>query len=99
MSTATDEAILSAAKARNAVVVTIDSDFHALLALLGATKPSVIRIRMQGLKGDGVANMILQVIAVVQSELETGAAVTVTNRRLALRNLPLISVSSRDAGS
>jgi predicted nuclease of predicted toxin-antitoxin system len=99
LAAATDETILAEARTRDAVVVTLDSDFHALLALSGATTPSVIRIRMQGLRGDGVANIILQVIATAQSELEAGAAVTVTNRRLALRKLPLIQLSNDDAGS
>ncbi|MCA9130862.1 MAG: DUF5615 family PIN-like protein [Planctomycetales bacterium] len=99
MSTATDEAILAEARTRDAVVVTLDTDFHALLALSGATTPSVIRIRLQGLRGDGVANILVQVIAAAQSELKAGSAVTVTNRRIALRKLPLIPVSDGDAGS
>jgi predicted nuclease of predicted toxin-antitoxin system len=51
MSTWTDEAILEAGRQRNAVVVTLDADFHRLLALSRSMRPSVIRIRMEGLKG------------------------------------------------
>jgi len=90
MATATDEAILTEGNARGAIVVTLDSDFHALLALSNASSPSVIRIRIQGLKGAGVAQIIQQVIEVAEKDLATGAAVTVTKRRLALRRLPLI---------
>ena len=47
MSKATDEQILAEAVARDAAVVTIDADFHALLAHSRATRPSVIRLRVQ----------------------------------------------------
>jgi len=60
MATATDEAILTEGNTRCAIVVTLDSDFHALLALSNASSPSVIRIRIQGLKGKGVAQIIQQ---------------------------------------
>lgn len=90
LAAATDETILNAGRDRGAIVVTLDSDFHALLARSKASAPSVIRIRIQGLKGDGVARVIQQVIQAVEGDLLAGAAVTVTERRLALRRLPLI---------
>jgi predicted nuclease of predicted toxin-antitoxin system len=46
MSTAADEEILGFALSKNGVVVTLDADFHAILAS-GAVGPSVIRIRIQ----------------------------------------------------
>lgn len=90
LATASDEAILAEAQARDAIVVTLDADFHALLARSGAAGPSVIRIRIQGLKGDDVARIIGRVVQAVESDLLTGAAVTVTAHRLALRRLPLL---------
>jgi len=74
---------------RGAVVITLDSDFHALLAISGALMPSVIRIRIEGMKGDQVASIIQQVQAVAVSDLAEGSAVTVTARRIAIRRLPL----------
>ena len=47
MSTAVDEDILRFALGKNAVLVTLDADFHATLAVSGAVGPSVIRIRIQ----------------------------------------------------
>jgi len=46
MSKAADEEILAFSLGRNAVVVTLDADFHAILAVSGARGPSVIRMRL-----------------------------------------------------
>ena len=91
LATATDETILTEGRNRDAIVVTLDSDFHALLALSNASSPSVIRIRVQGLKGEDVARIIQQVVEATEHDLTAGAAVTVTDRRLALRLLPSIA--------
>ena len=96
MSTATDKAILAEGKDRDSIVVTLDSDFHALLALSNASSPSVIRIRIQGLKGEDVARIIAQVVESTENDLVAGAAVTVTDRRLALRRLPLVAVDTSE---
>jgi len=90
LAAATDEAILAEGCARGAIVVTLDADFHAILARSRAAQPSVIRLRIQGLKGEAVARVINQVVQAVETDLLAGAAVTVTERRLALRRLPLI---------
>ena len=50
MSRAADVAIIDWAAAERRVVVTLDSDFHAHLALAGLTFPSVIRVRQEGLE-------------------------------------------------
>lgn len=96
MATATDEAILAEGNARDSIVVTLDSDFHALLALSNASSPSVIRIRIQGLKGENVATIIARVVEATEDDLMAGAAVTVTDRRLALRRLPLVAKESSE---
>ncbi len=90
MATASDEEILKQARDRNAVVITLDADFHSLLAAAHATTPSTIRIRIEGLKGDDLANLIEQVVTAAESELETGAAVSVTRAGIRFRLLPLV---------
>ncbi len=87
----TDEAVLNEGRLRDAVVVTLDAVFHAILARIRASLPSVVCIRTQGLKGEGVARLLGQVVRAVESDLLAGAAVTVTDRRLALRRLPLLA--------
>ena len=89
MATALDEQIIEKARQDNSVIVTLDSDFHTILALDNAFKPSVIRIRIEGLKGDGIAEIIKQVITVCKSELLNGAAVSVTQSAIRVKLLPL----------
>lgn len=88
MSAATDEEILDFATASDRVVVTLDADFHNLLAERSAQRPSVIRIRIEGLKGPQAATTILKAIAVASDELEAGAAVSVTSSNVRVRLLP-----------
>ncbi len=99
MAAASDAMILEEGFNRKAIVVTLDADFHALLALTDANKPSVIRIRMEGLKGIDVAMMIQRVAEAASEDLEAGAAVTVTDRRIAIKRLPLIRVNDQDEKS
>ena len=90
MAGATDAAILNMAELQQAVVVTLDADFHHLLAVSQATLPSVVRIRIEGLKGDQLAAVLVQVIAVAGADLATGAVVSVTERRIRVRSLPIV---------
>lgn len=55
LATAVDSDILQHAQRESRVVVTLDADFHALLALSGASTPSVIRIRIEGLRAQALA--------------------------------------------
>jgi len=75
------------------VVVTLDADFHALLALSAAETPSVIRIRIEGLRAQALTNLILTVIGELSEDLELGAVVTVEPSRVRMRHLPLLKES------
>lgn len=55
---AADADILDAARERQAVVATLDADFHSLLAASRATGPSVVRIRIEGLNGEQLATIL-----------------------------------------
>lgn len=89
LSRADDETILETARVRQAVVVTLDADFHRHLAMQRAASPSVIRIRIEGLKGDDVASLLRDVITSTSNELATGAAVSVTEHRVRVHLLPI----------
>lgn len=90
-STAEDASILEMALDEGRVVVTLDADFHALLALSGAIFPSVIRLRIEGLKGKIAATLISEVAERCDEELAKGAVVTVQPGRMRIRFLPLLS--------
>jgi predicted nuclease of predicted toxin-antitoxin system len=89
MSSATDKAILDFARQRQAVLVTLDADFHQLLATSRATTPSIVRIRIEGLKGDQLAVVLAQVIATASAELGAGAVASVSTNRIRVRTLPI----------
>lgn len=89
MARAADDAILDAARQRGAVVVTLDADFHQRLAATRATSPSVVRIRIEGLKGDQLAAILAQVISTAAAELAAGAVASVTPGRVRVRALPI----------
>lgn len=86
---AKDDRILEEARNRQAVAVTLDADFHRILALTGAVTPSTIRIRIEGMKGDQLSTLLVNVISQTAGELITGAAVTVTETRIRIRKLPI----------
>jgi len=71
------------------VVVTLDADFHALLVLSGVTSPSVIRIRIEGLRAEGLARLLLDVLKVSRDDLMEGAMVSVTENGIRIRQLPV----------
>jgi predicted nuclease of predicted toxin-antitoxin system len=72
MSRATDQEILAWAVGQNATVVTLDADFHTILAVSSATAPSVVRLRRQGLNALAVVKIVQDVAARFQAELEHG---------------------------
>jgi predicted nuclease of predicted toxin-antitoxin system len=97
-SRATDETITDLALELGRVIVTLDSDFHRLLAISGANGPSVIRIRREGLRGPEVATLIVRILAQIGDQIEAGAMVTVTEQQVRMHRLPLRPVASKPSG-
>jgi len=90
LAAADDTTILEFARGQGRTVVTLDADFHAQLALSGAQGPSVIRIRIEGLKAEALARLIIRVTEQCRVDLKRGALVSVTEGGIRLRHLPLI---------
>jgi predicted nuclease of predicted toxin-antitoxin system len=90
MAAATDQTIIEYARRTGHTVVTLDADFHAILALSNAALPSVIRLRVQRLRGEQLAALVARVIGVCATELNAGALVTIDEQTVRVRVLPLV---------
>jgi predicted nuclease of predicted toxin-antitoxin system len=88
--TASDARILDFANQSGSFVVTLDADFHTLLAISGADGPSVIRVRIEGLGGEELASLLVTVLKVCKDDLHKGAMVSVTENGFRIRQLPLL---------
>ena|ERR1700677_1115094 len=89
MHDAADHEILAFASKKHGIVVTLDADFHTILAVSGAPGPSVIRLRIQGLRAPAVVELILKVLSLFDSDLERGSLVTVKARKITCHRLPV----------
>ena len=93
MAGATDTAILEYGRSDQRVVITLDADFHALLALSYALQPSVIRIRIEGLRAAALTELVRMVIESCSEDLQLGAVAVVQEDRIRVRRLPLVPLS------
>ena len=91
LSRSTDRQILEYARREKRVVVTLDSDFHTIIALTNASSPSVIRIRLEGLRGPDLAYLIKRIWPKIEPQVKRGAMITVTESGIRSRNIPLFS--------
>jgi predicted nuclease of predicted toxin-antitoxin system len=84
-----DSVILEEARSSGRVIVTLDADFHALLAVNGWPSPSVIRIRRQGLSAADVRDLVIRLLRDHGAVLATGVALSVRGHLVGIRKLPL----------
>lgn len=89
LATASDSEILDFGRREDMVVVTLDADFHTLLALSGLARPSAVRIRIEGLQGAQLAQLLSSVVQVCGDELLKGAMVSVSETGIRIRRLPV----------
>jgi predicted nuclease of predicted toxin-antitoxin system len=88
---ASDEQIMSFARAHGYVVVTHDLDYGAILAATQGTTPSVVQVRSEHLGPEIIGQSVINALRETTSELETGALVTIDVSRTRVRILPLTS--------
>ena len=93
LSRASDNEILEYARAEKRVIVTLDAYFHAILAVANESEPSVVRIRQEGLKGPALADLIENIWPSIIEQLKSGAIVSVTEKSIRIRTIPLLKDS------
>lgn len=89
LATATDAEILQYARGEHRVCVTLDADFHALLATSAEPAPSTIRIRIEGLRAAQLVDLLVGVRPKIAAALAGGAMVTITDRAVRVKKLPI----------
>lgn len=86
---AEDREILHRAALEDRIVITLDADFHASLALTKARKPSVVRIRIEGLRAERFGELVQDILNRCSDDLEAGALVSVNDFQIRIRHLPI----------
>jgi predicted nuclease of predicted toxin-antitoxin system len=89
MAAAEDAEIIHRAVLEDRAVVTLDADFHSHLALTQAVKPSVIRIRIEGLRAEDFSELLQQVLNQCAEDLKAGAMISVNDIQIRVRRLPI----------
>lgn len=89
LAAAPDTLILERARVENRIVVTLDADFHRLLAISGAKSPSVVRIRVEGLTATPLVRLLTDALTRIGQALDAGAMVTVTAKTVRIHALPI----------
>jgi predicted nuclease of predicted toxin-antitoxin system len=84
---AKDRLLMAWAYQNQYTVFTHDLDFGALLASTQASAPSVIQVRTQDTLPSAIGDLLIAVIRQFQSELESGALLTIDKARA--RILPI----------
>lgn len=86
---APDSEVIAWAVSNDAVLLTHDLDFGAILAASEDRKPSVVQLRSQNLLPDAMAARVVQLVRRLTPELAQGALVSMEPERERVRLLPL----------
>lgn len=86
---AIDRVILTYAQTHGYIVFTNDLDFGTLLAMMKVSLPSVIQLRNQDLMPDVIGEIVVSALRQFETQLESGALVTIDTTRLRVRLLPI----------
>lgn len=84
-----DTEIIEKAYRENQIVLTHDLDFGRIIALSGRDIPSVITFRLSDMRASTVNRHLAEVLLRFTEHLITGALVSVTDRDIRVRRLPI----------
>lgn len=87
--TASDAQIMEWARQRDHIVFTHDMDFSALLAVNGASGPSVLQVRAQDVMPDVIGPDVVRVLTMRAEAFSAGAIVTIDKIKSRIRVLPV----------
>lgn len=86
---AQDETIVLKAVELSRVILTQDLGFSGILASTGATRPSLVSLRLSDPRVEGVNSRLRQVLSNLENEVLAGVIATVEDDRVRTRRLPV----------
>ena len=87
--TSSDAEIIQLAYREQAVIITQDLDFSALIAQSGLNWPSVISLRVANAKPDKITWILNAVLPQIKTELAEGAIISIDEKEYRIRKLPI----------
>jgi predicted nuclease of predicted toxin-antitoxin system len=91
LSRAEDLRIIELAQTEERIIITLDADYHALIALTSAPSPSVIWIRVVNLRAAEYVEVIMPILNEYKEMLINGVLITIrSDRQVKTRLLPII---------
>lgn len=85
-----DHEIIHKAKIEDRVILTHDLDFGRLVSLSRQNKPSVITFRLENMQPQFVNHYLTQALDRFPDALQQGALISITERAIRLRLLPML---------
>ncbi len=95
MSRASDREVFEYALENNMVIVTMDMDFGAILALVKASKPSVILLRLRDPSPENVNRLLKGNLRRIEEQLLKGAIIVIEDLKIRVRRLPIQSLFNK----
>jgi predicted nuclease of predicted toxin-antitoxin system len=91
LSRAEDLRIIELAQTEGRIIITLDADYHASIALASAPSPSVIWIRVVNLRAAEYVEVIMPILNEYKEMLINGVLITIrSDRKIKTRMLPII---------
>jgi predicted nuclease of predicted toxin-antitoxin system len=88
LSQASDRRILEYARAEERICITLDANFHSLIAVANDIAPSVIRDPSRGTAGSRIGSeLVLRIWPRIEAQVRQGALVSVTAKAIRVRLL------------
>lgn len=91
LSRAEDAKIIEYARKTKRIIVTLDADFHALLATGKQSSCTVIRIREEGLRAEDLVKLLLTIWPKISKQVDQGVLISVNSNSVRIRHMPVLA--------